>query len=65
VHTSPDIKTTVVGSYTIRGWMDTPSQQELIKATKEVVTSLESAGLDLVCDVSSTDLTQRTRKPME
>ena len=30
--------------------MNAPSQQELIEATKDVVTSMESAGLDLVCD---------------
>ena len=47
---SPAIKTTVVGSYTIRGWMDNPSQEQLIDATKDVVASLEDAGLDLVCD---------------
>lgn len=44
------IRTTVVGSYTILGWMDKPSQEELMQATKEVITSLENAGLDLICD---------------
>ena len=44
------IRTTVVGSYTILGWMDKPSQEELVQATQEVITSLESAGLDLICD---------------
>ena len=44
------IRTTVVGSYTILGWMDKPSQEELLQATQEVITSLESAGLDLICD---------------
>jgi len=47
----PRIKTTVVGSYTIRGWMPGhPSMQELKDASQEVITRLEQLGLDLVCD---------------
>ena len=50
MNSNPSIKTTVVGSYTIRGWMHEPTHQDLVKATKEVVTNLEKLGLDLVCD---------------
>ncbi len=48
---SPRIKTTVVGSYPIPDWLAAnPSRQALIDATRVVLHTQESAGIDLVCD---------------
>src|SRR5688500_15369449 len=45
------IKTTVVGSYPIPDWLAAhPSEQALIDATRVVLHTQESAGIDLVCD---------------
>ncbi len=47
----PRIKTTVVGSYPIPDWLvAAPSEQALIDATRVVLATQESAGLDTVCD---------------
>ena len=48
---SAQIKTTVVGSYPVPDWLlALPSEQALIDATRAVIGTQESAGLDLVCD---------------
>ncbi|MFZ4651501.1 MAG: cobalamin-independent methionine synthase II family protein [Rubrivivax sp.] len=45
------IKTTVVGSYPIPDWLwAAPSEQALIDATRVVIGTQESAGVDVVCD---------------
>lgn len=45
------IKTTVVGSYPVPDWLlALPSEQALIDATRAVIGTQESAGLDVVCD---------------
>ena len=47
----PRIKTTVVGSYPVPEWLvATPSEQGLIDATRVVIATQESAGVDVVCD---------------
>jgi len=48
---SPRIKTTVVGSYPTPQWLsDNPTEENIERATKEVLEVQEKAGLDLVCD---------------
>lgn len=48
---APRIKTTVVGSYPTPKWLsDSPSHENIERATKEVLNVQEEAGLDLVCD---------------
>ena len=48
---APRIKTTVVGSYPVPDWLvAAPSEQGLIDATRVVIATQESAGVDLVCD---------------
>ena len=45
------IQTTVVGSYPIPDWLAAqPSEQALVDATRVVLHTQESAGIDLVCD---------------
>ncbi len=45
------IQTTVVGSYPIPDWLVAlPSEQALVDATRVVIATQESAGIDLVCD---------------
>lgn len=45
------IKTTVVGSYPVPGWLvNSPSEQALIDATRVVLNTQETAGIDVVCD---------------
>ena len=48
----PDrIRTTVVGSYPIPDWLAaSPSEQALLDATRVVLHTQETAGIDLVCD---------------
>ena len=47
----PRIKTTVVGSYPIPDWLVAlPSEQAVLDATRVVIHSQESAGIDVVCD---------------
>jgi 5-methyltetrahydropteroyltriglutamate--homocysteine methyltransferase len=47
----PRIQTTVVGSYPVPEWLvATPSEQGLIDATRVVIATQESAGVDVVCD---------------
>ena len=47
----PSIKTTVVGSYPIPDWLAAlPSEQAVIDATRVVLHTQESAGIDLVAD---------------
>ena len=47
----PRILTTTVGSYPIPDWLAAlPSEQALIDATRVVIATQESAGIDLVCD---------------
>ena len=47
----PRIKTTVVGSYPVPEWLlVAPSEQALVDATRVVIATQESAGVDLVCD---------------
>ena len=48
---SPSIKTTVVGSYPVPDWLIAlPSEQALKDATRTVIATQETAGLDVVCD---------------
>jgi 5-methyltetrahydropteroyltriglutamate--homocysteine methyltransferase len=48
---SPRIQTTVVGSYPVPDWLvANPSEQALVDATRVVLNTQETAGLDLVCD---------------
>jgi 5-methyltetrahydropteroyltriglutamate--homocysteine methyltransferase len=48
---SSSIKTTVVGSYPVPDWLVAlPSEQALIDATRAVIGTQETAGLDVVCD---------------
>ena len=45
------IQTTVVGSYPIPDWLAaSPSEQALVDATRVVLHTQETAGIDLVCD---------------
>ena len=45
------IKTTVVGSYPVPSWLvASPSEQALVDATRTVIGTQETAGLDVVCD---------------
>jgi 5-methyltetrahydropteroyltriglutamate--homocysteine methyltransferase len=45
------IKTTVVGSYPVPDWLTAlPSEQAVLDATRVVIHTQESAGIDLVCD---------------
>ena len=45
------IKTTVVGSYPVPDWLgDTPSEDRIIDATRVILHTQESAGIDVVCD---------------
>ncbi|MFH2129756.1 MAG: cobalamin-independent methionine synthase II family protein [bacterium] len=47
----PRIKTTVVGSYPVPDWLvNSPSEQALIDATRVVLNTQETAGIDVVCD---------------
>lgn len=47
----PHIKTTVVGSYPVPDWLSAlPSEQALVDATRVVIHTQESAGIDVVCD---------------
>jgi 5-methyltetrahydropteroyltriglutamate--homocysteine methyltransferase len=47
----PRIKTTVVGSYPIPDWLVAlPSEQAVLDATRVVIHTQESAGIDVVCD---------------
>jgi 5-methyltetrahydropteroyltriglutamate--homocysteine methyltransferase len=47
----PEIKTTVVGSYPVPEWLLLDkSQQALVDATRVVIGTQESAGIDVVCD---------------
>lgn len=47
----PRIKTTVVGSYPVPDWLVAlPSEQALIDATRAIIGTQETAGLDVVCD---------------
>lgn len=47
----PRILTTVVGSYPIPDWLvAAPSEQALVDATRVVLHTQESAGIDVVCD---------------
>ncbi len=47
----PRIKTTVVGSYPVPDWLVAlPSEQALIDATRTIINTQETAGLDVVCD---------------
>lgn len=49
--TAPRIKTTTVGSYPVPDWLvAAPSEQALIDATRVVLATQETAGIDLVCD---------------
>ncbi|MBF0276445.1 MAG: cobalamin-independent methionine synthase II family protein [SAR324 cluster bacterium] len=48
---SPRILTTVVGSYPIPDWLvNAPSEQALADATRVVLNTQETAGIDVVCD---------------
>ncbi|MEK9723696.1 MAG: hypothetical protein VW405_09475 [Rhodospirillaceae bacterium] len=48
---SPRIKTTVVGSYPVPDWLVAlPSEQALVDATRAVLSTQETAGIDVVCD---------------
>jgi 5-methyltetrahydropteroyltriglutamate--homocysteine methyltransferase len=50
-NTDPNIKTTVVGSFPVPPWLvASPSEQALIDATRAVIGTQETAGLDVVCD---------------
>lgn len=50
-HEALPIQTTVVGSYPIPAWLAAlPSEQALVDATRVVLATQESAGIDLVCD---------------
>src|SRR3989442_15157336 len=45
------ILTTVVGSYPLPEWLSrVPSEQALVDATRVVIATQESAGIDVVCD---------------
>ena len=47
----PQILTTVVGSYPVPDWLiNSPSEQALIDATRVVINTQETAGMDVVCD---------------
>ena len=49
--TQAGIETTVVGSYPIPDWLAAkPSEQALVDATRVVLGTQETAGIDLVCD---------------
>jgi len=49
--TEPRIRTTVVGSYPVPSWLAAnPSRQALVDATRVVLHTQETAGIDLVCD---------------
>ena len=49
--TAPRIRTTVVGSYPVPDWLvAAPSEQALVDATRVVIATQESAGIDVVCD---------------
>ncbi|HET6519775.1 MAG TPA: cobalamin-independent methionine synthase II family protein [Geminicoccaceae bacterium] len=48
---APAILTTVVGSYPVPAWLAaSPSRQALLDATRVVLHTQESAGIDVVCD---------------
>jgi len=48
---NPRIKTTVVGSYPVPDWLvNSPSEQAVTDATRVVLNTQESAGIDVVCD---------------
>jgi 5-methyltetrahydropteroyltriglutamate--homocysteine methyltransferase len=48
---APKIKTTIVGSYPVPSWLvAAPSEQALIDATRTVIGTQETCGLDVVCD---------------
>ncbi len=48
---APRIRTTVVGSYPVPEWLvAAPSEQGLVDATRVVIATQESAGVDVVCD---------------
>ena len=49
--TSPRIKTTTVGSYPVPAWLgNAPSEQDIVDATRVILHTQETAGLDVVCD---------------
>tara|TARA_B100000686_G_C16743143_1_gene947828 strand:+ start:827 stop:1858 length:1032 start_codon:yes stop_codon:yes gene_type:complete len=48
---SPRIKTTTVGSYPAPVWLgNSPSEQDIVDATRVILNIQEAAGLDVVCD---------------
>src|SRR5262245_1397602 len=48
---APRIRTTVVGSYPLPGWLAAaPSEEALVDATRVVIATQEAAGSDVVCD---------------
>ncbi len=49
--TTPRIKTTTVGSYPVPAWLgNSPSEQDITDATRVILHTQETAGLDVVCD---------------
>ena len=49
--TAPRIKTTTVGSYPVPAWLgNSPSEQDITDATRVILHTQETAGLDVVCD---------------
>ncbi len=45
------IKTTVVGSYPVPDWLgDAPSEDRIVDATRVILHTQETAGIDVVCD---------------
>ena len=47
----PRIKTTVVGSYPVPDWLGFhPSEQQIVDATRIILHTQETAGIDVVCD---------------
>ncbi len=48
---TPRIKTTTVGSYPVPAWLgNSPSEQDIVDATRVILHTQETAGLDVVCD---------------
>ena len=48
---APRIKTTTVGSYPVPTWLgNSPSEQDITDATRVILHTQETAGLDVVCD---------------
>lgn len=47
----PRIKTTVVGSYPVPDWLgSSPSEQDIVDATRIILHTQETAGIDVICD---------------